>query len=211
MKITQEQVQAVLQNENYLWEIANQILYELCIKYPLHHDKKEIVAKMIIIGRSYSADVLRRKTKDGDDPQTFYEKVAESIRCSELDPLSAKLSEFPKITDEAIEPILFTHNYLMQLLRQYTNLNKRSFASKYLHFHFPQLFYIFDSYAYSALAKVQPRHKPLRDINGDFDEDYRIFFLSVLDLRDYVEKNFNQSLNPRELDRLLIDSGGWKV
>ena len=43
------------------WDFSNEILYDLCKNYPEHKNINQILAKILIIGRSYAAAIERRK------------------------------------------------------------------------------------------------------------------------------------------------------
>src|SRR5439155_25107965 len=57
----------------------NHVLYDLCKAHPFHTDDDAIVAKFLLIGRSYSAAAERRKKEGGPnqndsaDETRFYE------------------------------------------------------------------------------------------------------------------------------------------
>lgn len=97
------------------WDLGNQVLYDLCEKYPHHTSKAEIVAKIWLIGRSYAAAIERRKEAVdskfmGDD---FYiEKVAPDILKSNIDEWLDSLKDFDHVTKNNLGEILQQyHNY----------------------------------------------------------------------------------------------------
>ena len=53
-----------------------------------------------------------------------------------------------------IGQIISVHNFLTVIFNEISGLDKRSLASKYLHFHLPNLFYIYDSRADNAIRKM---------------------------------------------------------
>ena len=61
------------------WKLANDTLYNLCNKYPLHTNADEIVAKMWLIGRSYAAAIERRTNADGFSGDFYYDAVAPEL------------------------------------------------------------------------------------------------------------------------------------
>ena len=87
-------------------------------------------------------------------------------------------------------------------------MNKRSFASKYLHFHLPKLFFIYDTRAVSALKKIVPVlpveiKKYYKTLN--FDSDYTDFLFRCLYLQKIIASEHNIILSPREIDNLLLE------
>ena len=93
----------------------------------------------------------------------------------------------------------------MAVLRDLTGLEKRALASKYLHFHVPRLFFIFDSRAQRMMRSVWPtrqRNLNLRGCGGD--PQYELFVARALGLRGQLEDRFGVHLSPRQLDRVLL-------
>jgi hypothetical protein len=63
----------------------------------------------------------------------------------------------------------------MTVLRDLTGLEKRALASKYLHFHLPRLFFIYDSRAAGVMRRVSPprqRYAARRANGGDSSMRY---------------------------------------
>ncbi len=187
------------------WDLGNQVLYDLCAKYPKHENDSQIIAKIWLIGRSYAASIERRKNKGKDDKEEelFYENiVAPAIRKSELDAYLVKIRRKKKI-ENSVSDILQTHKYLVDVFQRITKLNKRSLASKYLHFHCPRLFYIYDSRAAESLNQlIKTRTKKEKSINCD--SQYASFVRKALILSKYIEENYNKHLTPRELDKIFL-------
>lgn len=133
-----------------VWDIGNNALYNLCRKYPDHTDDKAIIAKVWMIGRTYSAAIERRKPgkapiQAGDD---FYiDHVAPGIRNSPMDNWLSRLRSLGSVNQNSLPQILDTHASVTELFRSLTGLKKRSLASKYLHFHLPKVFFIYDTRA----------------------------------------------------------------
>ena len=188
---------------NDIWSLGNQVLYDLCEKYPKHTCPEQIVAKIWLIGRSYAAAIERRKNKTTEN-DIFYEKtVVRAIIQAKLDLKLEKLMKFTQITDDSIIPILDIHKYLMAVFEKITSLKKRSLVSKYLHFHFPDLFYIYDSRAMTALRKLQ-KGKRFKLPQCELDKEYATFFLRLHSLQKDIVKETKVFLTPREMDRILL-------
>jgi len=134
-----------------VWDLGNRTLYELCRNHPKHKTLDEIIAKVWLIGRSYAASIERRRNADqfGDG---FYEAtVAPRIISSCIDEWLASIPiDEPVKTSKAI----VVHKRLLELFASFTLLDKRSLVSKYLHFHRPDAFFIFDRRARQAITKV---------------------------------------------------------
>lgn len=185
-----------------VWDLGNQVLYDLCKSHPAHKTDVEIVAKVWLIGRSYAASIERRKNPEqlGDD---FYKKiVAPTIKASGIDSWIASVMN----TDIPGSPITISvHKRLTDLFESITGLGKRSLASKYLHFHVPELFYIYDSRARKAIIKVTPRLNAIPDVSTDrFDREYKDFVRRCVWLREDIHAKHGTYHTPREIDTLLL-------
>lgn len=186
-----------------VWDFGNSVLYDLCKNHPRHDQDSTIIAKIWLIGRSYAAAIERRlnvaKMPVGDG---FYEdNVAPTVRASKID------AWFDSITETvSTEKYLEIHAKVTKLFSDISGMQKRSLASKYLHFHFPQHFYIFDSRACNALRQLA---KPVRRRHaGQYDRDYAAFCSRCESLNDQVARLLGRRLTPRELDKVLLTLTG---
>ena len=113
------------------WFLFDKVLYDLCQQYPRHDNAHEVVAKIAMIGRAYSASVERRKNAETTSERDFYYGyVAPLIVDSDLDKRLDALRKYQTPTTKNLPEILATHLYLQELLKKATEMNKRSFASK---------------------------------------------------------------------------------
>ncbi len=201
--ITKDDVDYALASSS--WDLGNQVLYSLCQDHPNHDRGDAIIAKVWLIGRSYAAAIERRKNAD-DTSDDFYETiVVEKIKKSKLDQWLAALPD--KMTDPWTElgSIITVHKRLMDLFSAMTGLEKRSLASKYLHFHRPDLFFIYDSRAKEAVGKVTPRLNQIKSITTeDQDWEYYSFCRRAQCMREDISTCFHKNLNPRQLDKILL-------
>ena len=185
-----------------LWDLGNSVLYNLCRDHPKHVAANEIVAKIWLIGRSYAASIERRKNvvEVGDE---FYEaSVAPAMIASAIDEWlrDCSVEESPG-TPKTIS----VHKQLMDLFASITDLDKRSLASKYLHFHLRDAFFIYDSRARQAITKVVPRIDSLPEIAPEtFDKEYKDFVRRCVWLRNEIFTAHAVWLTPREIDKLLL-------
>ena len=195
--------------------IANEALYKLCKEHPYHNKKSEIVSKIWIIGRAYAAAVERRRINREISNDEFYDKVVgEGLlkHGKEIDALISSLNHYPEVTMENIESILELHALLTNVLKSLTGQYKRSLVSKYLHFHLPNLFYIYDSRAakeINALSKTYNKEESTLDFNclkKGYDKDYTKFFAKMYAANHKIKDEFSVWLTPRELDNLLLCS-----
>ncbi len=191
------------------WALGNECLYKLCENNPKHTDDKAIIAKIWLIGRSYGAAIERRKNARKSSDSFYENTVVDGMKNSELD---LWLSDLPQ---EISKPwtelglVVSVHKRLMDIFYKMTDQNKRSLASKYLHFHKPDLFYIYDSRAEGAIRAVTPARlkgiNTIPDITKEqADAEYHNFCRRCQWLRDDINERYGKDLNPRNLDNLLL-------
>jgi len=191
------------------WDFGNQILYDMC-KNNFQHDQDDIIiAKVLFIGRIYAAAVERRRNKQDVINDNFYiDTIAPTFKKSDVDIHLKELKKFRTITLDNIKQILQTHYYLTELLKDITDLNKRSFASKYLHFHLPDLFYIYDSRAVTGMRSFVGRiPKELSNIikDAECDIEYAKFFCRCFQFKREIQDKFDIDLTTRQLDNILVE------
>ena len=185
------------------WDVGNNVLYQLCKDCPKHEDHREIIAKIWLIGRAYAAAIERRKNKEQENDHFYEDTVAPMMAGSAIDDRLIALETETEITDQNTKAILETHKYLTDLFCLMTKIDKRSLASKYLHFHRPELFYIYDSRAVNAMRRIMPNSSVQQKHNGA-DNEYAKFFVKMDYLRKKIFENESLLLTPRQLDNILL-------
>lgn len=190
------------------WSIANETLYTLCQTYPTHEDIEATVAKLWIIGRTYNAQIERRKTSAEQKQKDLenggiYHVVAKTLQESDIDQRLNQLVELVKVDTSNLIQVLSVHEQFMRLLYDHLKQRNTSFASKYLHFHFPNLFFILDNQAENALNQFDLNYADT-DYAEAHDIRYRRFCNHVLTLRNVIQSSYNMSMTPRQLDNLLL-------
>lgn len=198
-----------------MWDFGNAILYKLCKDNFRHDTDDHILTKVLFIGRIYAAAVERRKNKSTDNNDNFYTgTVAPAFRKSKLDDKLSELKIAKAENIRNIKSVLQTHYFLTSMLKIITALDKRSFSSKYLHFHLPDLFYIYDSRAVTALrqftSQVPKDLKYILEVEN-IDNEYAKFYCKCFDLKRQIKTQFNIDLTNRQLDNLLIEVAKKKV
>lgn len=204
--------------DNSDWDFSNKILYELCANYPTHTVKYEVLAKIFFIGRIYAAAIERRKNKgedeNGDD---FYiKKVVPKMINSKIDKKIQLLNQYDRIDENNYLIVLETHKYLSELFNELTELDKRSLSSKYLHFHKPKLFFIYDSRVSTAFSSCLPRYQISKSDKEKIkekivDDTYAKFLIKSLKLRNIFEDILEKQITPREYDKILIHYANKKL
>lgn len=205
--LTKELINAAVKGND--WDLGNKVLYDLCKEHPRHKSKPEIVAKIWLIGRAYAAAIERTGKKSDDVPKgdDFYlEHVASAVKASNMDQWLERLKNCDKVTVDNLDVILGVHQKVTDLFHEISGRNKRSLASKYLHFHYPGLFFIYDDRVLKALSKLSHVTGRLkRTTYEDADNDYRKVCEKCLKVRDHIEKTHKIFLSPRHLDNLLLE------
>ncbi len=202
IKITKHHVNRAIKKSR--WDFGNTILYDMCANYPHHKSIDQIVAKIWLIGRSYAAAIERRKNAKEYNEDFYTEVVGPVMMKSGIDQWIAEINRFRFPSLDNIEKILAVHGSLMNLIKKMTGMGKRSLASKYLHFHKPNLFFIYDSRAMESIRKLVPPSKDKFNVRSNIDIEYAKYCLRCIDLRDLIKEKFNTYLTPRELDNILL-------
>lgn len=192
------------------WSLGNDILYKMCADNFNHDSAEKIVAKVWLIGRSYAVAIERRRNKTpGVESDKFYiETVVNSLQSSELDKMMDKIKIMPRLNNGSLIKTIELHHYLTKLINKITNLDKRSFSSKYLHFHLPALFYIYDSRAAKAIKRFKitvPADLTLLVSNTNHDKEYADFACKCFVLTNQVKEMFDIEFTPRQIDNLLLE------
>jgi hypothetical protein len=195
------------------WDLGNSVLYQFCQLHFEHKRLDEIIAKAWLIGRSYAAAVERRRNNNAISDDFYVNIVAPTIQKSHIDFDLVSLRQHRKITSSNAVEILRLHHYLVKTLEPITGLEQRAFCSKYLHFHMPSLFFIYDSRALTAMRTFVSRvPKDLAHIVGstEIDTDYAKFVAKCLALRNLIAEEYECDLTTRQLDNLLLNVANRK-
>jgi len=187
---------------------TDNILYDMCKRWPHHNDLPAVQAKVTIIGRTYAAGLER---KGGEDYRKgILETVANTLNknSTRIDRDVATLRNLKQLSMIVQDCILGTHGNMVSLLRKETKtkLNFRSFVSKYLHFHAP-IVPLFDSRASSVIRELYPWRRSRNRIRifhkESYDEVYSKFFAQfMLYFNDLKELKLSPTV--RRADYYLI-------
>ena len=200
------------QNEWLRHSKTDDILYDMCKKWPDHRDLAAVQAKVIIIARTYATGLERKGRKEGR--MGVLEKVANILYQNRIwiDPAIRRINRFNRLSQNVASQIMEMHGRLVRLLRSATKgkVKLRSFVSKYLHFHVP-IVPIFDSRACRLISDAE--WYPWRECRSSspiawkrgFDEPYHRFVMQfLLFFLDLQELKLNPSV--RRADYYLIYS-----
>ncbi len=182
---------------------GNNILYEMCRNNPAHNAVDVVSGKLFIIGRVYAAAIERKAGL-----LFSLDRCAKCLVESDIDSEIEKLRSSGPVTAANAHILLATHKKLMNVFETHTGIQKRSLASKYLHFHAPESVFIFDSLASGKLKeKVKLRFET--DLSPDsFDPAYRDFVMACLVYkREVIEHRLGCNVSPRMVDMYLSPYG----
>ncbi len=182
---------------------GNYVLYRMCAEQPMHTNVQIVGDKIWIIGTSYACDVRRGAGELNTKDENFLYKIARTICKESVDEWLKSVRDIndQELTMANIEHSLKCHKQVMSLLMDLTRLNRRSFVSKYLHFHVPNAFFIYDS---TAHKKVWEETKGMTISNKrprGYDNVYADFCIRCLYYRDEVLK---EKISPRAIDMKLL-------
>jgi len=192
--------------DNKRYELANSILYKMVADYPSNADIDSVVAKIWLIGRSYSASVERRKNKSTTSNGDFYyDYVGPAICGSSIDSGISALRTETSITSDTIIEVCRLHKCLMDILQKQTEMDKRSLTSKYLHFHLPNIVFIYDSRVQSVISSFVDE-KDRIDVPPDVDGTYYRYCLKAYEVYKKVKSDsrFTGMCLPRIVDNVLL-------
>ncbi|MGJ4733690.1 hypothetical protein [Leptospira levettii] len=202
-----------------IWDKGNSILYELCRENPRHDDLEMTVAKSWLIGRSYSVALERRykSVSNGRNSKIsmVYEEFHDLWKRSDLQSrLDKEISKTTILTTENLDDMhetLSLHKDLTDSIKDFSGQGI-SFASKYLHFHAPSRFPIYDQISKvnlrNELEKANIDYTTRSNIDFNFnscDDEYLVFCVNLLSLKKMLESKGNRSelLTFREIDTYL--------
>jgi len=191
--------------KNKKWMLGNNILYKMCLDHPNHTDIEEIRAKIWLIGRSYAASIERRsKSNNKHINDDFYDYVVnEFVKFNKETGFDSKLQALKnkEFNEETLKDILAIHGELTKFFYKLTGKEKRSLASKYLHFHVP-IFPIYDSRANNSINQIIKGKEEDSELIGD--QEYSKFCYKVLFLYNLIKEKTGKNPTLREIDTFLV-------
>lgn len=208
MKVLEAYTNIVYENfrtQDYdYWSFGNQILYDMCLKNPSHTNENVIIGKIWLIGRSYAAAIERIKEKSVPSDDFYSDVVAPHFLQFgvELDDKLKYLKSTTEVSLDNLQEILYVHKFLVNQITEITKLEKHSLASKYLHFHLPNHFFIYDSRAAGSITRFV--HKERKEILLEGDEVYVDFCMRAMQLRKYIFEKYGEKCSPRDIDNFLL-------
>lgn len=192
---------------------GNMVLYRMCKDEPRHNIPEVVTGKLWLIGRAYAASPQRGA---GEAPEgasdDFFEYLAQINRESwlALDAHLDQLTETNEFSAASLPLIVRVHWEFMNLVSEAIRTRRlqpgrqprsnRSFASKYLHFHRPDHFPIYDSYVTAALSRETKKNDLVGCPEDRVDPSYAQLCRRILAYRAS-----HPQLTLRQLDQRLYD------
>lgn len=134
----------------YWWIPLDRPILAACKDCPSHDDYCEVYAKIALVNRMYSAQLGRGRVGKYEAE----DKVAQALCKSDIDKHLEPLLNVGMLNEEVLPKVFKCHERLVSIARRAIGIDANSFASKYLSFHVPSVFPIFDSRASSAARQV---------------------------------------------------------
>jgi len=169
-----------------------------------------VIAKLWLVGRAYAAPIERRSKKAEPGTPThgsYYCAAADAVIDSDLDGRLELLRARTAAQLVDFETSIQVHAHLLAALKRVSGTVHRSFASKYLHFHLPDWFFILDAIASRGLSSECGRERPPKHLAPGGDPEYRSFVGRAWLLRERLAADAPPRLTLRQLDRLLLSRG----
>ncbi|MDR3394263.1 MAG: hypothetical protein P4L70_04615 [Parasulfuritortus sp.] len=167
-------------------------LYELCFMHR-HHFQDDIVADKLRM-------MVRVCVEQGLLVNDFSaELVAHRLGRSGIDRWFASLATAEHL-DLAL--VFELHKRVMDVFSDLPEMQARSLAAKYLHYHFPELFYIYDAGLETAAFDLGEGECGYL-ARAEHDPIYGAFFSCCRKLADKLAPLAGHRLSPRELDLIL--------
>jgi len=156
------------------WERIDEWLYQLCAASN-HFSRVDVQAKITIVGRTYSAGLERHVVlQNGQEDRLAVAADHLAAHGRDIDSWLARLTPATgELTPGRLTDVVEVHGLFTSLVAEICRASPRSFSSKYLHFHCPDL-PVYDSYANAALCAdfpLSPGVRPFAKPAGA-DEEY---------------------------------------
>jgi len=210
MALSLRQYDAACKSYRLKWATYNEVLYEMCRKYPGHAKPGHINAKFGIIGRSFATGLERKMKSRGGQGTTLADVGAYVLKHRrEVQSIFKGLARIEEpLTKPKLARVIAAHGRLTRLLRKMTRDGRqslRSFVSKYMHFHCPAV-PLYDTYAAAALRKLVPWRSIGEDFEGvrQADREYRRFCARFFRLYERILAE-RKAAKARLVDAYLLD------
>jgi len=174
-----------------LWRQIDRFLEDMCKKFPAHKNVKEVIVKVTAIDRLYRA-MLYRGRQD-------YHKIATGLRDSDIDKVLRQINGLLSIKNL---PQVLEATKIVAGLGNPKKPRYWVFASKYLHFHKPKLFPLFDKNAKDKCNALCRRLGLTNEYLNSMNE-YEAFCRQLLSLQKVLVHKTRCKASLSDLDKFL--------
>jgi hypothetical protein len=191
----------------YQYRYGMDTLYEMCQRVPDHRDLGRTMSKVWLIGRSHSASLERRRDSKGfRNPYDATAVRLQKDRTFTRLLVHARRSQPSETTYDArhLGAIHALVSRLAALFQGTTGMWKVSLASKYLHFHVPEV-PIYDSISSTALRMLVPKKDVPPEAVGcwELDDAYGRHLARFAAARSILSSH-GYNVTARNLDMFLL-------
>lgn len=185
--------------EKTVYSYGDEWLYKMSQDSLRSCDDKAISSMIWIIGRSYAASPERqiKEYRDITSGELFRE-LAQKVKFNFFDRKRIQNSGYKYDNSIGDKKMLYDSIYTVRVLNglfkevseSEDTDNMISFCSKFLHFYFPQSFFIYDSYSSKGSKRIFNKRTKVVDIDGLKTDQWReaVEIGEYNELYDYVEK-----------------------
>jgi hypothetical protein len=205
-----------INNEKGVEDLRNDILYKTCRTHFRHKNNDTIFAKISLI-----RSVAMEREQNVKNKEVWYngfdtESIISALKNSEIDHEMNVLKKIELSPGVRSLP-LSVYAYLLKIIEK--SVDSRiihSFWSNYLHFHLPQLFFIYDDRTEEAISKHDDSflkmvmstsycRKLIHRYSNQPADQYARFFCKCIVFRQELFFICDTKLTPREMDKILLD------
>lgn len=160
----------------YWWIALDRPILTTCNDHPSHTDYCEVYAKVALVNRIYNAQLGRGKRRKYEAE----DRVANALFKSDIDRFIEPLLSLSGLSEPVLPKVIDCHKQLVKVVRRGAGNDAVSFSSKYLSFHSPRVFPIFDSRAVKTARQILNGISSFRGY-GSFEKHCRRI-LALMDL-----------------------------
>lgn len=174
------------------WRKVDSLLYELCKKFPDHDYLNHVFVKVSAIDRFYNAWLYRKRVR--------YIDVAKKLQNSNIDVQLSRMRN--RLTSKNIMDVVDAVNIVADCRSKGHFV---VFASKYLHFHKPNIFPILDKFAEDKMREISK--KGGRHLGRCACKNrYECFCRQLIELRVTLRITTGRKFSLSDFDKFLYGS-----
>lgn len=175
-------------NKDEDWVRKDDFLYNLCKNFPENKTLSIVLIKVTAIDRFYKAGLYRKRVK--------YEYVARRLCRLSIDEQLSRIGD--KLTLRNVREVA---NIVLRVASSTSGSKEKFvvFASKYLHFHKPNVFPIIDKYSEKKMINISKK----LGITISANNRYECFCRRIIEFKKLIEKVCHERYSYSQLDKFL--------